>query len=259
MTTESIGSKPDAGLPRVLRRDSWWLEILPVILLLGAAGIYLTVGAIWSSNYYADPYLSPLYSPCLAVSCEHVTFPIFGVWFFLSPALLILWIPGGFRLTCYYYRKAYYRSFFLSPPACTVPDARKRYKGESRWPFILQNVHRYFFWASIPVLFFLWWDSILAFQFPEGFGVGFGTLFITLNAALLSLYTLSCHACRHLVGGGTNLFARAPVRFRLWKSVTWLNERHMQIAWISLVWVVSTDVYIRLLSTGTIQDPRLIL
>ena len=32
-----------------------------------------------------------------------------------SPLILIF--PLGFRLTCYYYRKAYYRAFFLAPPA----------------------------------------------------------------------------------------------------------------------------------------------
>ena len=53
-----------------------------------------------------------------------------------------------FRLTCYYYRKAYYRSFWLSPPACAVPDGHKKYTGETRFPLIFQNLHRYFFYAA---------------------------------------------------------------------------------------------------------------
>src|SRR5438067_1236350 len=73
-----------------------------------------------------------------------------GDWWHCSPALLILPFPLGFRLTCYYYRKAYYRSFWLSPPACAVADAHRRYTGERRFPLIFQNVHRYFFYLALP-------------------------------------------------------------------------------------------------------------
>ena len=72
-----------------------------------------------------------------------------GDWWPLSPALLILVFLLGFRLTCYYYRKAYYRSFWLSPPACAVAEPHATYTGETRFPLILQNVHRYFFYAAI--------------------------------------------------------------------------------------------------------------
>jgi hypothetical protein len=43
----------------------------------------------------------------------------------------------------------------------------------------------------------------------------------------------------------------------MWRVVTRLNEKHMQIAWVSLIWVGLTDVYIRLLSAGVIKDVRL--
>ena len=33
-----------------------------------------------------------------------------------------------------------------------------------------------------------------------------------------------------------------------------LNGRHMQFAWLSLVWVAFTDVYIDMLSTDTLRD-----
>jgi hypothetical protein len=59
--------------------------------------------------------------------------------FALSPALIILIFPLGFRMTCYYYRKAYYRSFWMSPPACAVAEPHKTYTGETRAPLILQN------------------------------------------------------------------------------------------------------------------------
>jgi hypothetical protein len=239
-----------------LRTDGWWLEPLGVVLLLGSFGVYATWAALQNAHYYVAPYLSPFYSPCLATSCRHVSLPLIGSWWNLSPAFLVLWIPGGFRATCYYYRKAYYRSFFGSPPGCAVRDVSKGYAGETRFPFILQNVHRYFFWLGIPVIAFLWWDAIMAFRFNGRFGMGVGTLVLILNAALLSLYTFSCHSCRHLCGGGLNVFAKAPARYRMWRVVTRLNEKHMQIAWVSLIWVGLTDVYIRLLSVGVIKDVR---
>ncbi|MDE0354786.1 MAG: hypothetical protein OXK20_03890 [Deltaproteobacteria bacterium] len=252
MSTVAIDNK------RTLRQDTWWVEPMLVVLGLGAFAVYSTWAALQNGNYYADPYLSPFYSPCLAINCEHVSVPLFGSWYNWSPAILILWIPGGFRLTCYYYRKAYYRSFFWSPPACAVKDAASSYSGETRFPFILQNVHRYFFWASIPILVFLWWDALIAFNFGGSFGIGLGTLVLIANAALLSLYSFSCHSCRHLCGGGLNSFKAAPGRFKVWGIVTKLNEKHMQIAWVSLVWVGLTDVYVRLLAHGVIQDLRII-
>lgn len=241
---------------RTLRQDLWWLQPLFVVIGLGSFGIYATWAALQNGNYYAAPYLSPFYSPCLSANCEHVTVPLIGSWWNLSPAFLILWIPGGFRATCYYYRKAYYRSFFLSPPACAVRDATKSYTGETRFPFLLQNLHRYFFWLSLAILAFLWWDALLAFRFPDGFGMGVGTLVLIANAALLSLFSFSCNSCRHVCGGYLDSFHNAPVRYKTWSIVSRLNERHMEYAWLSLIWVGLTDLYVRLLSMGVIHDVR---
>ena len=239
-----------------LRTDAWWIEPALVILLLGSFGVYATWAGLQNAHYYAKPYLSPFYSPCLSTGCVHVTLPLIGSWWNLSPAFLILWIPGGFRATCYYYRKAYYRSFFGLPPGCTVRDVTRGYTGETRFPFVLQNIHRYFFWLSLVILAFLWWDAVLAFNFDGRFGVGLGTLVLLLNATLLSLYSLGCHACRHLCGGHLDAFHASPGRYKAWQVVTRLNEHHMLIAWISLIWVGLTDVYVRLLSMGIIRDVR---
>jgi hypothetical protein len=239
-----------------LRADAWWIEPLLVIVLLGGFAVYATWAALQNAHYYVAPYLSPFYSPCLATSCQHVSLPLIGSWWNLSPAFLVLWIPGGFRATCYYYRKAYYRSFFGLPPGCAVRDVSKSYTGETRFPFILQNIHRYFFWLGIPVIAFLWWDVVMAFNFGGRFGMGLGTVVLFVNSALLSLYTFSCHSCRHLCGGGLNVLSKAPARHGLWTIVSRLNERHMQIAWVSLIWVGLADVYIRLVSMGYIKDLR---
>ncbi|MGH9117488.1 MAG: hypothetical protein ACRD0A_06310 [Acidimicrobiales bacterium] len=256
-TSTSSPATTVAGVgPRTLRSDAWWAAPLVTVFVLGGFVVYATWAALANANYYADPYLSPLYSPCLASNCAHTTWPIVGDWWTLSPALLILPIPLGFRLTCYYYRKAYYRAFFWSPPACAVRDARASYHGESRFPLLLQNVHRYFFYLTIPFPLILLWDGLRAFGFPDGFGMGLGTVILLVNAGLLGAYTLSCHSCRHVCGGYLDLFSRSPVRFRLWRFVSRLNARHMPIAWVSLVGVAATDLYVRLVASGAIHDPR---
>jgi hypothetical protein len=171
----------------------------------------------------------------------------------------------GFRLTCYYYRKAYYRSFWASPPACGVADAgsttaggpRNRYSGETRFPLILQNIHRYFWYFAVIFGCLLTWDAVEAFRFPGGIGMGLGTLFFVINAVLIWSYTLGCHACRHICGGSAKRFSRSPMRYRFWRDiVTPLNQHHQLFAWLSLVWIAWTDFYVYLVATGTIHDPR---
>jgi hypothetical protein len=255
MASEAVAAERRQVAPKTERRDIWWLEPLTVVLVLAAFIVYATWAALQNGHYYVAPYLSPFYSPCLSANCDHPTLP-FQIPWNLTPAILVLWIPGGFRLTCYYYRKAYYRSFFLSPPACAVPDASKRYTGETRFPYLLQNIHRYFFWLSLVILAFLWWDALLAFRFPSGFGVGLGTLVMLANVVLLSLYSLSCHSCRYLAGGYLDVFHNARLRFRLWSMTNRLNEHHALFAWVSLWGVALTDVYIRLVSMGVIRDVR---
>ena len=246
-----------------LRTDTWWLLPATVVLVLGAFVIYSTWAALQNAHYYVQPYLSPFYSPCVALSCHHKTFgfglpdarvPILGV---VSPAFLILWGPGLFRLTCYYYRKAYYRSFWLSPPACAVRDGHRAYTGETRFPLLLQNLHRYAWYVAVIFICLLTWDALLAFRFPDGFGLGVGTIVMWINVLFLAGYTFSCHSCRHLCGGSVNVFSKAPTRYGLWRFITRLNERHPLFAWLSLFSVGLTDLYIRLVSMGVIRDVRI--
>jgi hypothetical protein len=234
-----------------VRRDAWWLEIIPVVVVLGGFGLYSTFRAFEDRFYEWGPYLSPFYSPL--IDPQHH-------WWRFSPAILILAGPLGFRATCYYYRKAYYRAFFLDPPACAVSEGKRNYTGETKFPFILQNVHRYFLYLAVLFLVFLWHDAVRAFFFDGKFGVGVGTLVLLVNVTLLSIYTLSCHSLRHLVGGKLDCFSCATFgkpRHGAWSAITVLNERHMLFAWISLFGVGLTDFYIRLVSSGAIQDVRL--
>ena len=249
------------GLGRTARTDAWWLQPLLVVVGLTVFGVYAAVVAAVGSDYLYTSggarYLSPFYSPDVK--------SMFGLSPPFSYAFLVVWAPLGLRLTCYYYRKAYYRSFFLAPPACAVGGLRRRYRGETALPYVLQNVHRYFLYVATIVLGFLWYDSVRAFFFRHAdgslhIGVGVGALVLLVNVVLLTLFTFGCNSLRHLVGGNLDCFTcslSARSRHRLWRGVTRLNRKHMQWAWISLVSVGLTDLYIRLAAAGVFHDPRL--
>jgi hypothetical protein len=244
---------------RTLRTDRYWVQPLITVVVLVLFIAYSTVRAFQSAHYFSEPYISPFYSPCLTTGCEGNTFPkLFTGPSWISPAIYILIFPLGFRLTCYYYRKAYYRSFWLSPPACAVAEPHKRYTGETRLPLLGQNAHRYFFYFGLILNGILTYDAVLAFRDQHGaWGhMGLGTLVLVANAVLLWLYSLSCHSCRHIVGGRLNSFSRHPVRYRFWTVVSKLNARHMQLAWVSLFGVALTDAYVYLLAGGVFSDPR---
>lgn len=236
------------------RKDAWWIEPLLTGGGLGLFGMYATWAALQGNNFEWGPYLSPFYSPLLQ-------FNWMPAW--LSPAFLILPFPLLFRATCYYYRKAYYRAYFLDPPGCTVgePSCRKDYQGEKSFPFVLQNLHRYFFYIAAIFIAILAYDAIKAFSFDGEFGVGLGSLILTANVILLSLYTFTCHSWRHLLGGKLDSFSccqMSKVRHKAWNKVSHLNEHHMRWAWMSLFSVGFSDLYIRLLSSGIISDWRIL-
>lgn len=232
------------------RRDAWWAHPLAVAVGLGVFGAYATWAALVDDHYRAGPYLSPFYSPLILVD-----------WWPFSPAILILWAPLGFRATCYYYRKAYYRAYLVHPPACAVAEGRQgRYCGETTFPLVLQNVHRYFLYLSFVLLFFLWSDVVRAFRFENGLGLGVGTLVLFGNTTLLTGYTLSCHSLRHLVGGRLDRCEGplASACFSAWQGLSWLNPQHVAWAWASLASVGLADLYVRLVASGVIHDVRLV-
>jgi hypothetical protein len=253
---------------RTLRRDRWWIQPSISGGVLGAFIVYATWAAFQNANYYVTPYISPFDSPCLVSSCNlaragsqmvHVpNIGIIGTWWPFAPAILILIFPLGFRMTCYYYRRAYYRAFWQSPPGCAVGERHKGYSGETRFPLILQNLHRYFFYFGLIFNCILTYDAIVSFRNSSGaWGhMGLGTLVLLANATLLWLYSLSCHSCRHIIGGRLKHFSKHPIRFRMWGWVSALNKRHMYLAWASLIFVALTDLYVRLVASGTIHDPR---
>ena len=249
------------GFGRTARRDRWWAQPLLTFTVLGSFVVYTTWAALQGEHYACGNYLSPFYSPVLFGLAPHAWFgakPVWWpAWLLFTPAIFILWAPGGFRLTCYYYRGAYYKAFWADPPSCAVGEPRKSYLGEASLPLLLQNVHRYFLYAALLFLPILAHDVWKAMWFDGRFGIGVGTLVLAANVILLGGYALGCHSLRHLVGGALDRFEGAPARKAAYDCVSCLNRGHMNWAWTSLFGVALADLYVRLCSMGVIRDWRI--
>ncbi len=270
------------GLGKTDRIDQWWKSPGAMAIYLGIMVAYATWRGFMEADFWffsefgysagsqtmyiedkGSHVLSPLYSPLIIPGEGDIgaLVPEFLIW--LSPAMIILVVPAGFRGTCYYYRKAYYRSFFASPAACAVSTPFGDYNGERRL-FVFQNVHRYFMYLAVAWLFILAYDVWLATQFhsdgSDGFGISVGTLVLALNVFLLTGYTLGCHSLRHMIGGIKNRFSgtTGKVAEGCWTACTGLNKHHNKWAIFSLFWVMFADFYVYMCTIGVWNDIVLI-
>ena len=245
-----------AAIKRPIQRLPWWVGPITVTTILTGFGIYVMVMILFFERGEYANYLSPFYSPPVPSPLPD----------WLSPAIFVLWIPLGFRATCYYYRKAYYRAFFWDPPACSSkaqqrePRSTENYRGE-RNLFVWNNVHRYFLYGSFVVLAFLTLDTVRAFLPDGSFGITVGSLIFLVNVTLLWMYSLSCHSLRHLIGGRVDCYScvsggKARLKTYSWLSV--LNRQHGLWAWLSLFSVLLADIYVRLLLGDAITDLRIL-
>ncbi|RAH09609.1 MAG: hypothetical protein CMA04_003210 [Methanobacteriota archaeon] len=263
------------GLGQTDRTDGWWKGPTAMASYLGFMIIYATWRGFMEADFWifsdfgysagvghgagtmaientGSHVLSPLYSPLIIPGSGELgsMVPVALAW--MSPAMFILIFPAGFRGTCYYYRKAYYRAFFQQPTGCAVSTPWNEYSGETRL-LVIQNLHRYFMYAAVIYLPILAWDFWLSINFhhPEthehSFGVSMGSLLLFANVMMLSGYTFGCHAFRHVIGGGANDWTSskwARFKHRLWKWSTSLNEHHKDWALYSLFVVMFADFYI---------------
>ncbi|MEU0488131.1 hypothetical protein ACOQFV_18650 [Nocardiopsis changdeensis] len=270
---ETTVTPPDGATParariqipqRTLRTDRWWLGPLLTTLGLATFVVYATLRVLQQDHYWVQEhhYLTPFYSPCLAAQCAPdaalfgrlpVEFPPLIPYALVSLPFLLL-----FRLTCYYYRKAYYRSIWQAPTACAVREPHRSYTGETRPLMLPQNAHRYFFYVALAITVINTWDMLVPFFHGTdgGFGIGLGNVIMVVNVLMLWGYTLSCHSCRHIMGGRLRSFGRHPVRYRLWTGVSRLNDRHMYFGWASIATLIATDAYVALMASGVISDLR---
>jgi hypothetical protein len=232
------------------RTDRWWIQPLVVFTILTAFVVWTTFRAFENAYFEFEGVLSPFYSPKL----YDVRPSWVPSWLPLTPALLILPFPAGFRLTCYYYRGAYYKAFWADPVACAVGEPRETYRGEAKLPLSVQNVHRYFMYAALVFLVFLSYDVYEGFfGWHDGFHVHISSLLLLLNVVLLAGYAFGCHSFRHLVGGIKDIMTGHPMRKKAYDCSTFLNERHMRFAWMSLFGVVICDLWIRCVASGSIS------
>ena len=264
MSTIDVPLK-QGGFGSTRRTDNWWVEPLLVVLGIVIFVIYVTWAGLQGSNYLCTTqcggadYLSPMYSPLLFTSVPS-WWPAFLPF---SAAMLILPFPGCFRLTCYFYRGAYYKAFWADPVSCAVGEPRKSYGGEKKFPLILHNIHRYFLYPDIILVLIMLDDGYKALWFMgadgiKHFGIGVGSLVLILNPILLGCYTFGCHSLRHLVGGIKDVMSGSPVRKSAYDCVSCLNRNHMQWAWISMGFVGFADLYVRLCAMGIWSDWRIL-
>jgi len=293
---------PQQGFGATSRRDAWWVEPLATLIVFTAFVIYGNMAVFWPmifghpyfeirknaegkidwvNGVEVAPYIAPFYAPLIYDAKSHHAWigserpSWWPSWMPFTSAMLILIWPLGFRFTCYYYRKAYYRAFWADPPGCGVGEPRSGYRGENHWPLLIQNIHRYFLYAAIVFVGFLAWDALAAFRWPivkDGhitgwtWGAGLGTFLMCVNVVLIACYTFGCHSFRHLIGGRKNCFTcpmngvyKPTTSYTLWRWVTVLNERHQLWAWCSMLWIGFTDLYIRMCAMGIWTDPHFTL
>src|SRR5579859_2821444 len=150
-----------AGFGQTQRHDNWWVQPALVFLGLSTFIVYSTWAAFQGQHFRFGPYLSPFYSPELFGVSKDAWFGQQPSWIpaWVTAAMLILWAPGGFRVTCYYYRGAYYKAFWADPPSCAVGEPRSHYLGEHSFPLIMQNIHRYFLYCAILIIGCLLYDA----------------------------------------------------------------------------------------------------
>ena len=259
MTTQAAPAVP-RRVGATSRRDRWWVAPAATAATLTIFGLYSIFVAVLNKDYLYEKggahYLSPFYSPDLRT--------MFGVHLPFTYAFFVIWAPLGLRSTCYYYRKAYYRAFFLAPPACAVAGlSRHRYSGETKLPLVLNNLHRLFWYLAVAVIAFLGYDVVRSFLFTKDgsthFGIGLGSFVMLGNWLLLFGFTFGCNSFRHLVGGKLDCFScssGAQTQHKLWQKVSILNGHHQLYAWLSLFSVGLTGLYIQLAAGGVFNDPH---
>ena len=122
---------------------------------------------------------------------------------------------------------------------------------------LVQNLHRYTMYFAMAYVLIFFYDAYLSFFRGGEFGVGIGSILLLGNPILLSCYTFGCHSIRHLISGSRDCYScgmQGEASYRGGKIVGWLNRRHELFAWLSLIWIMAADFYVRMVSNGYITD-----
>lgn len=243
------------------RVDKWWKQPLWMATALTAAVIYTGLRVVFFDgeiHYDNHRVTSPIFSPDI-IHMFDISAPSWA-----NSAMLILWIPFGFRGTCYYMRRVYHRVFFQNPTGCVVSKPWDEYSGETGL-FVLNNIHRYMLYLAIMVLIVKVYDVWHTMQFHEGssdtLGVSVGTLVLATESFLLTMYVVSCHAFRHMFGGGSDRWTGKFGRIigKVYWRVSSTNVHHAFWFWTSLAMVFIGDLFVWSVAEGILSDPVLLM
>ena len=122
----------------------------------------------------------------------------------------------------------------------------------------MQNIHRYFLYLGIFFIVILTYDAIMSFRFADGFGIGVGSIVLTVNTILLASYTFSCHSLRHIIGGRKDEVSKNALQLACYNCVSGDEPETSLFAWFSLTSVGFADLYVRLCSMGIWTDFRIL-
>ena len=250
------------GFGETNRIDRWWMEPLWMGVALTVALVYTFLRLIFFDGaiHYDDHRVtSPIFSPDI-IHLWSLEVPAWA-----NSAMLILWIPFGFRGTCYYMRRVYYRTFFASPVACVVAEPKISkslgYRGE-RGLFIFNNLHRIMLYLAIIILFMKYIDVFHTLRFHDvdgtnSYGLSVGTFVLAAESFLLTMYVTSCHAFRHLVGGGNKRWSLGfeKIQGNIFRFVSKANVHHGFWFWTSLGMVFLGDLFVWAVAEGILSDP----
>src|SRR2546427_4145396 len=174
----SVAGAPAVRNPHSSRPN--WLYPTLVVVVFSAFIVYGVVVGLFDPSGRFGPYLSPFFSP-------EIYLRVGG--FLIPPGIWIAPFPLAFRLTCYYYRKAYFRGFLWHPRSCAVTEPhRGTYRGETRF-WIFNNLHRFALYAIVIQMLVLFFDAIAAFYYKGALHLGVGNAILVVNLLLLSGYT----------------------------------------------------------------------
>ncbi len=116
-------------------------------------------------------------------------------------------------------------------------------------------------YAGIAILPFFYYDFFHSLLFTVSFALRVGSVVLLANALLLTAWTLSCHALRHVLGGNIDCFscvAAGGLRKNVYDKQSWLNTHHEALAWISLLTIFFADLYLRGVAAGLPLDTTLL-
>ena len=116
-------------------------------------------------------------------------------------------------------------------------------------------------YLAIIILSMKYYDVVHTMQFSGSWGLSVGTFVLAIESFLLTMYVISCHAFRHLVGGSlkqwrggaSSIAGRISDSLVVIMFITIYGFGHL---W---PWFFLGDLFVMAVAEGLISDPRFIL